>query len=342
MCRDPRVLMVRNTDFLTWWAELEDAPRALLERHSEKLLCPSGAVIVKQGEPSDSMFVVMEGTLKVFLESPDGKLSRTLGYLSTGDLFGELGLIFGDPRSATVKATDEVKIVRIDQSGFDFLMAELPGFARFLVYHLTARFKLMMQNISHISYCTQLRGNLPAFELLAVFQTIAGSGRRGLLTIRSSQLQSTGFFFFENSTLTRARYNSVKGRQAIWQVAVDSELPGSFDFEERDAPPDTFTDDCVVGMGFNDLLMEAAMKKDLGARVDPEMRTMSGSLRRVGSALIWDDSASRIQAQTVWRLLGAEPQSFENVWRESGLSIIDFAEVLEPLVKNGLVAWQKE
>lgn len=51
----------------------------MLEEHSEKLLFPAGSILVKQGEPSDSMYVVMSGALKVFLESPDGTLDRTLG-----------------------------------------------------------------------------------------------------------------------------------------------------------------------------------------------------------------------------------------------------------------------
>ena len=68
--------MAPNANFLDWWAELEDEPRDLLEEHSEKLLFPAGAIVVKQGEPSDSMYVVMSGALKVFLESPDGTLDR--------------------------------------------------------------------------------------------------------------------------------------------------------------------------------------------------------------------------------------------------------------------------
>lgn len=333
--------MPHRTDFLTWWSELEDEPRALLEAHSEKLLCPTGSVIVKQGEESDSMYVVMHGHLKVFLESPDGTLDRTLGYLSEGDLFGELGLIFGDPRSATVRATEEVKIIRIDRKGFDFLMNELPGFARFLVYHLASRFKLMMENISHISYCTQLRGNLPAFELLAVFQTIAGSGRRGLLTIRSSQQESTGFFYFETGALVLARYNHLRGRQAVWQVAIDSELPGSFDFEEKPRPDELFPDGCQVNLPFTDLLMEAALKKDLGARLTPEFRTRNGLLRRKAPSLEWADASTRDAAETVWKAISPAPTPFSDVEKAAGLCLIDLSEVVEPMLQQGKIEWVK-
>lgn len=334
--------MARRNDFLSWWSELADGPRAALEERAEKQLYPAGVAVVSQDEDSDAMYVVMQGALKVYLEEKDGEPERTLGYLGEGDLFGELGLLYDAPRSATVRSTEEVKLVRISREGFDFLMHEHKDFMRFLVFHLADRFKLMMQNISHLSYCTQLRGNLPAFELLAVFQTIAGSGRDGLLRIRSSDQGRGGAFFFENGALTKAQYNHLAGPEAVWQVAVDSELPASFEFDEADLPTELTKPSCGVPFGSNDLLMEAAMRKDLGNRLDRHMRECTGQLSRAAAELSLTEGmppAAQESAKKLWELLNDQPQPAEEIWKQTGWSVVTFAEAAEPLVDNGVVHW---
>jgi len=336
--------MARRNDFLSWWSELDEGPRAALEERAEKLLFPAGVAIVNQGEFSDSMYVVMAGACKVYLEDKDGEPERTLGYLGEGDLFGELGLLYDAPRSATVRSTEEVKLVRIGREGFDFLMHEHPDFTRFLVYHLADRFRLMMQNISHISYCTQLRGNLPAFELLAVFQTIAGSGRDGLLRIKSSDQGRTGSFFFSGGVLERAKYNHLTGPEAVWQVAVDSELPASFEFDEAELPADLAKDNAKVGFPINDLLMEAAMRKDLGVRIDRHIRECTGDIVRSGDNLNLGPETNpslQHQAEKLWSLLGPEPKPAEDVWVASGWSVVTFSETIEPMLHAGAIEWRQ-
>jgi CRP-like cAMP-binding protein len=80
-----------------------------------------GQVICKQGDPSDSFYLVRIGFVKVSENHPGGEL--VLSYLSRGDFFGEIGLLGGGPRTATCTALDHVELVRI--SGEDF--AEMTG-----------------------------------------------------------------------------------------------------------------------------------------------------------------------------------------------------------------------
>ena len=68
-----------------------------------------GEVIVQAGEPGDSFYLVLEGRARVL-----GR-SRTL---RPGDFFGEMALIDGGPRSATVTAADAVRLMRLPRSAF--------------------------------------------------------------------------------------------------------------------------------------------------------------------------------------------------------------------------------
>src|SRR3989440_5329023 len=75
-----------------------------------------GQVIVQQGTPADSFYLVRIGFVKVSENYPGGEL--VLAYLSRGDYFGEIGLLGGGLRTATCTALDHVEVLRI--SGDDF------------------------------------------------------------------------------------------------------------------------------------------------------------------------------------------------------------------------------
>ncbi|MGZ5213414.1 MAG: cyclic nucleotide-binding domain-containing protein [Actinomycetota bacterium] len=72
----------------------------------------AGATLVKQGEIGDSFYVVLTGQAKVLANG------RTVNRLLPGDHFGEISLLDGGPRSASVIAETEMTLVIITQKGF--------------------------------------------------------------------------------------------------------------------------------------------------------------------------------------------------------------------------------
>src|SRR5262249_38310438 len=74
-----------------------------LVEHCRRLDVQAGEVIAKQGGPADSMHFILEGRIGIFVDLPDGGLVRvrSLGRHTT---IGEMGLITGRPRSATIRA----------------------------------------------------------------------------------------------------------------------------------------------------------------------------------------------------------------------------------------------
>jgi CRP-like cAMP-binding protein len=82
-----------------------------------------GAEIVRAGEPGDSFHVVLEG--EVLVTAPDGKERR----LETGDHFGELSLLDGAPRAATVTAAGDVTTGRVSRPDFQGVLHEEPALA---------------------------------------------------------------------------------------------------------------------------------------------------------------------------------------------------------------------
>jgi small-conductance mechanosensitive channel len=82
----------------------------------------SGETIVRQGEPGQSMYIVVSGSVSVVLEPSRDEVAR----IEAGGYFGEMSLLTGEPRSATVLAIDDVTVVEISADLFRRIAAVHP------------------------------------------------------------------------------------------------------------------------------------------------------------------------------------------------------------------------
>ena len=91
------------------------APRPVLERlaaDSTAFNVSGGAVVIREGDPADALYVVRSGTVDVVAGE------RTVATLGPGGWFGELGLLEGIPRTATVVAAERCALLRIEGAAF--------------------------------------------------------------------------------------------------------------------------------------------------------------------------------------------------------------------------------
>ncbi len=88
-----------------------------------------GNVITKQGTPSQHwLFIIINGEAEVYLEGGNGE-KRVLNVLSKGSFFGEMSLMTGAPRMASVIARTDVECYRLDKEAFEEIMQERPSIA---------------------------------------------------------------------------------------------------------------------------------------------------------------------------------------------------------------------
>ncbi|MFO1285779.1 MAG: cyclic nucleotide-binding domain-containing protein [Rubrivivax sp.] len=74
--------------------------------------------MTRQGAAAHWLYLIASGEAEVYWEAPDGE-RRLLTRLSAGNVFGEMGLMTGAPRSATVVAAGDVECYRLDKAGFE-------------------------------------------------------------------------------------------------------------------------------------------------------------------------------------------------------------------------------
>ena len=88
-----------------------------------------GERLVRQGEAGDSLFVIAEGSAVVAVRDEGGR-QREVARLSEGDFFGEMSLLTGAPRSATVSALEDLRVVVLPSRGLKPLLERRPDLAR--------------------------------------------------------------------------------------------------------------------------------------------------------------------------------------------------------------------
>jgi CRP-like cAMP-binding protein/small-conductance mechanosensitive channel len=97
-----------------------------------------GEAISKQGATAHWLYIVVSGQAEVYMELPGGE-RRVLRNLERGSFFGEMGLMTGAPRSATVMAKTDVECYRVDKEMFEEILRARPAIAEEMSQVMAAR-----------------------------------------------------------------------------------------------------------------------------------------------------------------------------------------------------------
>ena len=111
-----------------------------IEENLEVVRLKGGERLFSQGDPGDSMYIVMGGRLRA-LAHADGGEKRILGEISRGESVGELALITGEPRTAGIEAIRDSVLIRLSKASFERLIRSQPelllNLSRLVVHRLT-------------------------------------------------------------------------------------------------------------------------------------------------------------------------------------------------------------
>ncbi|MDP1899828.1 MAG: cyclic nucleotide-binding domain-containing protein [Rubrivivax sp.] len=102
--------------------EVEPFALELLHRHLEWVSLAGGQTLMAQGEPGDSMYLVISGRLRAYVRGEDGD-ERMVREMARGQVVGEMSLYTDEPRSASVVAIRDSVLVRLGKAAFSELLA---------------------------------------------------------------------------------------------------------------------------------------------------------------------------------------------------------------------------
>jgi CRP/FNR family transcriptional regulator len=113
----------------------------------------SGEVVFREGDDSDTCYVVHAGHARAIREHPDGR-QITLATFGPGDIFGELAMFDDERRSATVEATDELEVLGILGGDMRRLLRRHPDMSVKLVIALGRRLRAANERLARQSFQT--------------------------------------------------------------------------------------------------------------------------------------------------------------------------------------------
>jgi CRP/FNR family transcriptional regulator/CRP/FNR family cyclic AMP-dependent transcriptional regulator len=148
-----------------------------------------GEVIFHAGDPGDALFIIVSGEVKISLPSDEGD-EAILATLHEGDVFGELALLDGAPRSATASALVATEAVVLPRDRFRELIATVPAVRDVLLSSLAGELRRLTTHVEELHFL-DMTGRLAAKLVRLAREAGAGpSGQGGPYRLRATLTQA--------------------------------------------------------------------------------------------------------------------------------------------------------
>ena len=148
--RDPNIALLKRVPL---FSELSREELDSISRVSVPRSYPKGVRVFHEGDHSDACYIVRSGDLRVTREHPDGR-AIALATLGPGDIFGELAMLDGEARSASVEALTESELLGLPAADVRRLLESSSEITAKLVTALTRRLREANERIARQSFQT--------------------------------------------------------------------------------------------------------------------------------------------------------------------------------------------
>jgi CRP-like cAMP-binding protein len=277
----------------------EEVLRAVLAQGKIMEFGP-GALVFRQGDLGERLYIVKSGVLEVLATPTESTEPIPVAYLGAGDVLGELALLTGSPRSATVRSPEHAELLTLERPVFLDLMDTLPTFSRNLCVVLAKRLEVTTLKIPTTS-AKQLQGNLRYFDLATVIQTLIGSHQTGNLVVTQDDgKHKVAEIFFYKGNISRAKVKALTGDDAVFQL-FQGPLEGEFSFLGRTVQEDEVQSD--VTMPGISLLMESVRLQDELPVLQEQLPDPNRVFRQKAAQLRWEEPETVDLAAAVWARL---------------------------------------
>ena len=132
-----------------YFADLEPEAFEQLCRYAKHTTLKRGATIFSRGDPGTNLIAVISGTVKISISSPDGR-NAILNLIGAGEIFGEIALLDGQPRTADATANSNCEIFTIDRREFIPFVRSQPTVAMKLIELLCVRLRWTSDHVEQV------------------------------------------------------------------------------------------------------------------------------------------------------------------------------------------------
>ena len=139
--------MIEN---ISIFAGLTPEDLELIEQRMVRRSYPKSTIILSEGDSSDSLYLILSGKVKVFLNDESGK-EAIINYQEAGEYFGELSLIDESRRSASIMTVEKTNLAVITKQAFYQIMNDNPAIAIHLLKDLVQRVRALTEEVKSLA-----------------------------------------------------------------------------------------------------------------------------------------------------------------------------------------------
>lgn len=197
----------------------KDSIDYIVERLKFKTFSKS-ETICKIGDPGDIMYIIINGAVDIVIYDADGK-DQVVATLKSGDYFGEMSLLTGEPRSASVISTDNCEMFLLHKNDFDVILERFPSISLSMGKIVSKRLRETLSKAITMPSQKEIAagatkgpsGDLkeqPFIELIAFCDTNSLTG-----TLKIEKADVTGLIEYQKGEMTSIKVGDLKDDKAL-------------------------------------------------------------------------------------------------------------------------------
>jgi len=206
------------------FADLESAELEVVAKASRRLAYPKSSIVFYEGDPGDFLLIVFKGRVKVTLLGADGQ-ETIVTTLDAPAFLGEVALLDGTPRSATVVAQTAIEVVQISREPFLALMMKHPQIALKIMRQLATALRRATEQIRTLSMFDVYGRVLRCLLVLAQQRGLTG-GSRMIVSPPPTNTHLASMIGCSRETVSRAM-------KTLVSTGYVSDVPGGIAVEQR-------------------------------------------------------------------------------------------------------------
>lgn len=210
---------------------LEQLPKQLknaLLKVGDEMLSAPGDVILAQGSPGKGVFFIINGSIVVEKEMPDGSVVE-LAVLTEGEVFGEMSCLSGEVVNATIRAKSACDLRRLTDGVFDKVMSDNTDLHRWFSRLFTQRLRATNVKLDE-ELARGMTGKLSMISLMEIIQTLLNSRQTGILSISRDGM--TGQIYLVEGQVRSVTCGELEAEDAFKMLSHVKD--GTFSFRSGD------------------------------------------------------------------------------------------------------------
>lgn len=205
-------------------------------------------ILLKKGDPGTNLYIVLEGRVAVI-----GDEGQTLSEMTSGEIFGEMSLLSGEPVTTSVHSREKTSLATLSSKDFKHVLNKYPVLQVFFYRMLVDRSQANTMRAGTIS--SGMTGRLSEINTVELFQLINSSQKSGKVHLVLDD--GSAVITFNEGELVRVHYKELTGKEAFFALLAKGE--GTFTYASGLSPEEKGLP--VIG-GFMGLIMEGMRRVD--------------------------------------------------------------------------------